>query len=62
MGFIFSRLLPWLLRWWLRKVQKRFDTGSGAQSPKDHVKPNSASKRKRIDPAEGHYVDFEEIE
>jgi len=50
-GFILSRLLPWLIRFWLKRVQKRY-----------HMEHSSSLPKKRIDQSEGDYIDFEEIE
>jgi uncharacterized membrane protein YciS (DUF1049 family) len=45
-GFVFSRIIPWLLRFWLKKEQK---------------KATRFTQKKRIDQSCGDYIDYEEI-
>lgn len=62
-GLLFSLLLPWLIRGWLKRVQRRFGMDGGAafgNEPQNGAKERII-KRKKIDPSEGDYIDFEEI-
>ena len=66
-GFVLSHLLPRLIRFWLKRVQKRFnmnaETPSGFKSRNPgSVEVNRGSQKKRIRKTAGEYVDFEEIE
>ena len=56
-GFLFSRILPLVMRLWVKRMQKRF----GGGSPENHRPPHAAPQKKRINPSEGDYIDFEEI-
>jgi len=48
--FAITQLFPWLVRVWVKSVQKKM-----------HVN-NTPKQKKRIDQSEGDYIDFEEIE
>ena len=56
-GYLISLLLPWLMRLWFRRVQKQF----GGDPPRKGT-VNHSQQKKRINPSEGDYIDFEEIE
>ena len=51
-------MLPWILRLWLMRMQKRFGMNSGSGS----VHQRTDRPKKHIDKQAGEYVDFEEIE
>jgi len=66
MGFIFSRTLPWLLRLWFKRIQKRYGMDPNAHTgrpprPPGSVEVNTGGQKKRIDKSAGEYVEFEEI-
>ncbi|MCL2502026.1 MAG: DUF4834 family protein [Bacteroidales bacterium] len=66
-GYVLSRIFPWLLRLWIKRMQKRYgmDSGSGrqrAQGPSGSVHVHTDQPKKRIDKQAGEYVDFEEID
>ena len=61
-GFFLSLLLPWIVRLWLKRVQKRFQRdGYDAPSGTGAEAVHGGRKRKRIDQSEGDYIEFEEI-
>lgn len=65
-GFLMPRLLPLLVRLWMKKMQKRYGMDSGGASPHDMRPPGSTHvhkghQEKRIDQSTGEYIDFEEV-
>ena len=56
-GFFFSNLLPWMMRSWLKRMHKKFETKPDA----DKRSKGSVRQKKRMSETVGEYVDFEEI-
>jgi len=50
-GFIFSRIIPFVMRLWIKRMQKKYN-----------VKERPTKQKKRIDTSVGEYVHFEEID
>ena len=62
--FLFVRMIPWLMRRWLRRVQKRYENQgfqANGRPPGSNSWQQSSQAKKRVDASEGEYVDYEEI-
>lgn len=57
-GYLFIRLVPYLLARKVQRMQRQHSGGTSSSSPSA---PEQAPKKKLIDDSEGDYVEFEEI-
>lgn len=69
-GYIFRLLAPYLMKWWIRKLQKKFTQQNGTYSQQQQrakkegqvsVEQSDNLKEKKVDKDVGDYVDYEDV-